>query len=370
MSWTNTAPTVTTNANLTGQVTSVGNATTIANGAIGLVNLDTTLDHTAYYGWIGASHSSVSAVTTSDGATVTLTVQKSGGGDIDLIFSSGQVTVDCTPAITVALTVGSDVSPQANYVYIRAAAPTVLTKSTTGFPTTEEFHPIGTFLVQSAASVQTYGVYKQHLWTDHIWKDSTENGHLYHINRWIRNQNASWISGCLCTPTLTTATTPDTLTIAVSSGLVLQLHPHAFPAFDSSTAGSTAATTFFTPNLVSAPYTAGKDLVNANFLQTAGGVAVSGTNKRISWVIWGSIDEDDVNAKIFVNLPTGFYTSDATAIADDSKFSVYNIPSDYKGTGFLIAKLTYQVTNSTPGSYALTLIENIDLRGQLPSIFA
>jgi gas vesicle protein len=348
--------------------TQLGTKITNNNAEVGFADLDAELIYPAWHGWIGASEDSTSAVVTSDGATVTLTVQKSGGGDLDLIFSTGIITVDCTPALTLTLTAGSDASPQLNYVYIRKAAPTVLTLSTTGFPTAEEFHPIGTFVIPSAATVQTYGTFKTHLWTDHVLKGGAM-GHIAHLNEWIRKQPATWQSGVALTPTLTTASTPDTLTLATSAGSVLQLHPHDFPAFDSATAGTTNLTTFFSPNHPT-PYTAGKDLCTADFLQTNGGVAVSGTQSRISWVVWGSVGEADGDAKIFVNLPSGFYTSDATAIADDSKYSVYTIPSAYVGTGFLIAKLTYRVTNSTPGSYALTLVENLDLRGTFPSIVA
>lgn len=318
----------------------------------------------AHHGWIAASTSSLSTIPTSNGTTVTLTVQKSGGGDFDLIFSTGYVTVDATPALTATLTPGSDASPQINYAYIRAAAPTVVTVSTTSFPTGEEFHPIGTYLVQSAATAQTYGIYKAHNWTDHVWKDTTSNGHMAHINEWIRNQPATWKSGVAITPTLTAAS-PDTLTFATSSGTILQLHSHTFPAFNSATAGNTAATTFFVTNKNADAYDPGKDLYNYK-LTSAGAAAAN--NDRISWVIWGVISQETADCKIMVNLPSGFYSTDATAIADSSRYANYTIPSDFIGTGFLIAKLTYKY--NTTGGGDLTLIENLDLRGLFPTVSA
>jgi hypothetical protein len=321
------------------------------------------LKYPSIYGWIAASTTEVSAAVTSSGGIVTITVQKSGGGDFDLIFSTGFTTVDATPALTATLTAGTDTSPTTNYVFIKKSAPTVVTVNTTGYPTTEEYFTIGIFIVQSAATVATYGLYGNLSSVDAVWDATTENGHITHINDWIRSQNATWTSGTLLTPTLTAAS-PDTLTFAVPSGVIRQLEPLAFQAFDSSGVGSTSATTFFVINHTT-PYTTGKDLYN--FKLTSGGAAAGGSD-RISWVIWGCATNAAGDCKVFVNLPGGFYGSDSAAIADDLHYANYNIPAAYKSNGFLIAKLTYKYTTSGGGD--LTLVENVDLRGQIPSIFA
>lgn len=329
---------------------------------IGFPELDADLIYPAYNAWIGSSDTSITTSIAS-GGTVVLSATGSGTSDFDILFSDGFTTVDATPALTITLTEGSDASPQANYVYITKAAPTVLTKSTSGFPTGEEFFPIGTYMVQTAATAATYGVYKSHAWSDHIWEDTTQNGHMAHLNKWIRQQPATWQSGVALTPTLTPGS-PDTLTFATSAGVVLQLHDHTMPAFDSATGGSTAATTFFVVNNTTA-YTVGKDLYD--FKLDSGGNA-AGNNDRISWVVWGVVSEDTGDCKIMVNLPGGFYPNDSAAIADASKFTNYTIPSDYTGTGFLIAKLTYQY--QTSGGGTLTLVEQVDLRGLFPGIAA
>lgn len=331
---------------------------------IGYPELDADLIYPAYYGYIGSSDNSVVTTVAESGGNIVLSVTGTGTSDFDILFSTGFVTVDATPALTINLTAGADdETPQANYVYITKAAPTVLTASTTSFPTGEEFFPIGTYMCQTAATVATYGVYKSHAWSDHIWKDTTQNGHMAHLNRWIRGQQATWQSGSALTPTLTGGT-PDTLTFAIASGVVLQLHDHTFPAFDSSGAGTDASTTFFVVNDNTTKYVTSKDLYGNKF--DSGGNPAS-NNDRISWVIWGVVSEDTGDCKVMVNLPGGFYSTDASAIADSSKYANYTIPSDYIGTGFLIAKLTYKFTSS---SQSLTLVEQLDLRGQLPSIFA
>lgn len=316
---------------------------------------------TGYDPWIGATLEEVSAIATSSGGIVTLTVQQMGGGNISLVFDGDPVVLVCP--VSVALTVGSDTSPQINYVYVLQSAPTVLTVSTTGFPTAEEYVPIGHFDVPSASRVATYGLYHGHTFKEYTWGGTTENGHISYIDNWIRFQPASWVSGTLCTPTLTVVG-PDTLTIAVAAGVVLQLHENTFPAFNSATAGSSAATTFFVPNHPT-PYTSGKDLYNFKLTNT--NVAAGGSD-RISWVIWGAISTETGDCKVFVNLPSGFYNSDNAAIADDFHYTNYTIPSAFVGSGFLIAKLTYKYT--TGGGGHLTLVENLDLRGTFPNTMA
>jgi hypothetical protein len=61
-----------------------------------------------------------------------------------------------------------------------------------------------------------------------------------------------------------------------------------------------------------------------------------------------------------MNLPEGSYATMAEAITDVSNYDVYNIPTDFNGKGFLIARFTLQHAN--PGVWTL---ENVtDLRGQ------
>ena len=316
-----------------------------------------------YSGWIGLSEYPTSAAITSNGTTVTLTFQRYPSGDIDIVFTDGIVVVDCTPPLTIDLTVGSDVSPQINYIYIVKSDPTVLTKSTTGFPTNEEYLNIGVYLIQSAASVQTYGCYMAHPYENSI-KDQVENGHLTHINAWINKQPTTWQSGCLLSPTVIIGP-PDTLTFSVSSGELAQVHVTPFPTFNSSTVGDTNFTTFFCINHPTTPYLTGKNLNTSSFLRTSSNVAVSGNQTRISWVIWGAVDSTQ-NTKIFVNLPSGFYYDNTSATQDPNKYSDYSMPPEYSGSGFLIAKLTYRVT----ATGELTLVENLDLRGTIPSKIA
>jgi len=293
---------------------------------------------------------------TSDGVTVTATFELSGGGDIEIIFNGVESTFDATPTASVALTAGSDTSPQLNYIYILQSTNT-LTASTVGFPAAQ-YAPVGTALVQSAASVQTYGAYKVHAWSDHL-KGGNDNGHASHINYWIRQQPATWESGVALTPTVGAST----FDVATSSGSVLQLHDHTYPAFDT---GSTSD--IYVVNDFTTAYNRVGDLTLTSIPDDANGDALGGANTDFyNLVIWGVVNEVEEDCKLMVNVPNGAYPNDNSGQAsnDDNNTAIYTIPSDFRGTGFLIARLTVR---ENAGTY--TIIQNEDLRGLFPSTAA
>jgi hypothetical protein len=291
---------------------------------------------------------------TSDGATVTLSLEQAGGGNLNLFFN-GTLYPFTSPPATVALTAGSDTSPTLNYVYIPESTQ-VLTVSTTGFPAAQHV-PVATVLVQSAASVATDDVYKLHAWTDHL-TDANDQGHVSHLNERLRILNADWKSGTALTPTITPGS-PDNIDIATSSGEIYQLHKHSFPAFDTSTGSYLQVI-----NDSVTPYKKITDL-NGELTDSQG---VSMTGRGFSFVIWGVANQTTVTSKLFLNLPSGSYSSGSLAKSDASKYSNYNVPSDYRGVGFLIARLTFSHSSSGGGTW--TLVDNEDLRGQYPSVFA
>lgn len=308
---------------------------------------------TALHGWNGAILETDSVTVTAAGGVITCSIELAGGGDLTVMFSDDWFEWDTTPPDTVTLTAGTDASPQINYVYLLQSTK-VLTASTTGWPTTEHA-PICTTICQSAASLQTNGPIELHVWTDHI--VSTNNqGHLSHLGFWIREQNATWASGVNQTYTITAnGGSADNVTIATIAGTVLQLHEQTYPAF-------LAADDYYVINDSVTPYTIVNDL-NA-LLTDSGGVSMS--NKYFSLVLWGVVSEDTGDCKRFINLPSGTYNTQTGVLNDASGFANFNIPSDFKGTGFLISewKLRHQVAAS--GTW--TSIDEVDLRGLVPSI--
>jgi hypothetical protein len=258
---------------------------------------------------------------------------------------------------SVLLTAGSDVSPTRNWIYIPKSTK-ALTVSTSGFPADDQFVPVADILVQSAASAQADGIYKVHAWTDHL-TDSVGQGHLSHVNKWIRNQNATWESGVVPTTSIgTNGAAIDTVKFSVTSGQVLQLHSHGYPA--TNLVGGDHA------HVINDETTAYEKINSLGDIDTdTGGNTLRSNNTYYSIVMWGSISEDDFDCQMFANKPTGFYGTSAGAIADASNYSVYTIPDQYRGTGFLIARVTLRYQTLASGTFIVEQVD--DLRGLLPA---
>jgi hypothetical protein len=284
-----------------------------------------------------------------------LSIQRSGGGDLTIVFSDGYYAYDTTPADTITLTAGSDTSPQINYVYILQSTK-ALTVSTTSFPATECAR-VATVLCQSAASLQTDGAYKHHQWTDDV-KESNEQGHISDMTFWIREQPATWIDGVVQTYTITTnAGSADNVILTTTSGNVLQLHDNDFPAFS-------GTPDIYVINDSVTPYTKVTDL-NA-LLTDSTGASMSG--RYFSLVIWGAVNQEAGDCKLYCNLPSGSYGNASNLTSDSSKFANYEIPSDFRGVGFLISQWNLRHQASSNGTW--TSIGELDLRGIFPSISA
>ena len=289
----------------------------------------------------------------SDGVNVSISLEKTGGGDLSLYFSGAFYVFDSTPAASVQLTAGSDVAPTLNYVYIPESTK-VMTASTSGFPSSGAYVAVATVLVQSASSVQTDGVYKWHAWTDHIY-DSEGRGHSSHVNEWIRNQHATWVSGSQLTPT----GGAGTFDVAVGTGVMYQLHKHSTDSFDTSLGDN-----LYVINDNTTPYKKVGDLTGE--LTDSEGNSMSG--KSFSLVFWVSGSEGTDDDKLFCNLPSGSYNNSRGAINDISNYTDYTIPTDFKGVGILLARVT--VSHASGGGGSWTIEETKDLRGTIPGISA
>ena len=305
--------------------------------------------------WNGSVVEDVSFTVSSNGTVITASLEADGGGDLTLLMDETRQTLDCTPAATVTLTAGTDASPQINYVYVPASTDT-LTASTSGFPSAEHV-PVGTVLCQSAASLQTDGAYKIHGWNDHL-SDSSAQGHLSHLNAWIRLQSATWSSGVAVTPTVGAST----FDVATSAGVVYQLHDQTFPAFDTSSGSE-----IYVVNDPDTAYTKVANLTQAAGVDkdANGNTLGGGSTDFYNLVLWGVASGVESDCKLMCNLPTGAYGNDngSQASNDDNNTAVYAIPQEFRGTGFLIARLTVRENSGT-----YTIENNVDLRGQVPGL--
>ncbi len=334
--------------------TLTGGETASITNAAGSITIDasTNFEATGMHGWNGSIIETENTNVTSDGATITFSIEKDGGGDLTVVFSDGFDNWITAPD-TVTLTAGTDISPTLNFVFYLQSTKT-LTVSTVSFPATEHA-PIATVLCQSAASVLADGPYKVHAWTDHV-VDTTMEGHVIDISSWIRAQNATWIDGVVQTYTITpNGGAADNVILTTASGTVLQLHSHTFPAF-----GGTPDV--YVVNDFTTAFTKVTDL-NA-LLTDSNNVSMSG--KFFSLVIWGVVSEDTSDSKLYCNLPSGSYNNQNALDADLDQFATFTIPAEFKGTGFLISE--WKLRHQAAASGTWTSIDEGDLRGQLPSI--
>lgn len=283
------------------------------------------------------------------GGVISLTFEQTGGGDLSLFFDGGFYEFDSTPAASVTLTAGTDTVPVLNYVYIPDSTKT-LTANTSGFPTTEQYVPVATVFCQSANTLETDGPLKWHAWTDHL-SSSVGQGHMADINYWIRNQNATYRSGSF----LTATGGSNVFDVATTAGLMLQLHEHPIDVFDTAT-GSDA----YIVNDSVTPYNKVGDFTAV--MADSTGATLSG--RYYSLVFWISGNEGSGEDKLYCNLPSGSYNSSSGAISDLSKYSNYTIPSEFKGTGILIARVSVRNQSGAGGTF--TINQTDDLRGLLP----
>lgn len=309
----------------------------------------------------GSFYESFDATVSSDGATVTLSVEQSGGGDLTMRFSDGLTTLDCTPAVTIALTAGTDAVPVENYVYIPIATK-VLTISTSDWPATEHIK-VAYALVPTASFVQTEGgTYINQNWNDHA-AGTNNQGHILHMAERSRYFGALYhdgIAGNGVTSGYITVVSgsPDDVWFLSTTGTVLQMHRHTFMAKDS------ASDDILVFNDNTAAYTIVNNL-NA-VLTDAQGVSMSG--KYFNLVIGGVANKTGTYSPLFMNLPNGSYNAESDALADADGYDVYSIPRPFNkesSTGFLICRITLKHSPAGGGSW--TVSSTTDLRGETPS---
>ena len=298
----------------------------------------------------GAVLETIAITVINDGGTAKLQLEQSGGGELTFFFGNEKYILPTVPATEVSLSAGTDVSPNENFVYVTESSRVLtLAANTTGWPSTPHA-PIATVLVPTAATLGTYGAYKVHAWTDHLFK-ATENGHLQHINRKLRALAATWISGCAAGDM--TTSNPDAY-LSLASGTVFQLHPHTMPAIDMNGAHAF---------LVNDPTTANLLITSLDDITQDSTGNTSINNKYMNIVMWGVVSEATGDCQMMLNLPSGVYTVEANAQSDVDNYANYTIPAEYTGVGFLIARYTLQA--KTSGLWVQS--KKTDLRGLQPS---
>jgi len=138
----------------------------------------------------------------------------------------------------------------------------------------------------------------------------------------------------------------------------MQMHPQGFPATDTETGSDINVV-----NHSTTPYLAITNL-NTQILTSLG---ASLNDKTFSFVLWGVANKTNEYSHLMLNLPVGTYkyNDGLKAVQDANNYSVYSIPQQFNGVGFLIARFTYRYKDD-----AWILFDTEDLRGYTPNTTA
>ena len=299
---------------------------------------------------------SIDFLVSSDGVTITGSLERTGGGDLTMSFSDGFTVLDTTPAETIVLTAGTEDAPLENFIYILQSTK-VLTISTSDWPSGAEHIKVANVVVRDAATTQTDKAVGNRNWNDHL-AGSDQQGDYTHVSERLRVMDADWWSGVDPTITITpNGGSPDNVDVATTSGIVYQKHRQSFPAFDTAVSSDLHLVNDFTN-----PYKTITDLNEA--LTDSTGASMSG--KHFSLTLWGIQNKTGEMSHLMINLPGGSYNTESAALADSLQYNNQTIPQAFRGTGFLIARLTFKHSVAASGTWTLENQKN--LLGTPPNI--
>lgn len=332
------------------------NSESSPNGEI-FVTVTRNFSDTVLNFWNGTIRESFDFRVTSDGATITGSLEPTNGHpDLTLIFSDDFFIFDTSPVATITLTPGTDTNPQINYVYIPQSTK-LLTISTSDWPTTQHVK-VAVILLKSAATTQIEDALVNQNWNDHIQDTISNQGHLSHIGEALRAKlSATWQTGVEGSIVIDGS---FNVYAKVTAGKVYQLHIQEFPVINMEL-GDIAIIV----NNFATPFVGVANLDT----QTLDALGNSLANKSFSFVMWGVQNKTGETSHLMFNLPNGSYprTSPGDAANDALNYSVYDIPKNYISVGFLIARFTFVLQAD---GITWSLYETEDLRGKIPNTTA
>lgn len=302
---------------------------------------------------VGTTVGKVGLSVASNGTVVTATLFGPGAGqDFQVVFSD-EVKTFSGSTTTATLTAGTNTAPQVNYVYFLESTKAVAV-STAGWPAAA-YVPFATVLVQSASNVQTDGPLGYTLVAQAA-SGIGFSGGLTDVTQWLREQPPRWITGGAITPTVTTnGGGPDDIDIATTAATLLRRERITFPSRDTG-----ATDSIYIYNHSTTPFNKVGTL--GTVLQTTSGGGSIADGQFVSVVIWGAASETTTVAKLYANLPSGFYTLQTEAQCDAKRYTSYTIPDELKNAAFLIARMVFKYEAAASGTW--THIATYDLRGR------
>ena len=324
-------------------------------------------DESYFYQFDGNAIQKQNTYIETSGGNIYCDVELLGGGNLPVQLSSDIKYLDCTNGsgtggrARVQLTEGTATVPAFNYVYVKLTAGDPVLESSTAYPTDSIFAFVAYISVLDDVITASEGALLHQRTTDAIYHYG--RGRISYIDERLREMGAEYKSGVNFASVVNSTPSPDSVSFTVTNGIIYQLHRQIFPNKDILTDG------IYIVNHPTTPYTKINDLSDSEALQEQDGTSLSGL--RFNWVIWGAVNKDTTECKLFLNLPNGSYSTNAEAISDADNTAVTTIPAEMKGTGFLNCRLPYRHQSAAGGTYTNIStsdlgLQGIDLRGLSP----
>ena len=294
----------------------------------------------------GVSEDKQDIYLTVSGGNVYFEVEKSGGGDVEYIFGKGsEYDLDCTTGAGVGgrarviLTEGTATAYVRNYIYVTHSGGVAVLNASTSLPT-GEFAWVGMATIQSDTEVTADGAV-QFQRMDESFYGTDLRGQLSKMREKLRWLGAEYIQdgGILQTFTITEGS-PDVGVLTTTAGQVYQLHRNTWNAYNMATDGLWIANASGTGTL-----TKNQKIFDINTIrETSDGTAII-NNDRVVFTIWGSMNSMG-QQKMWLNLPTDVYASNANALVDVMNYSVTTAPKEFQTTAFLVCKIVLKYNNT------------------------
>jgi len=285
---------------------------------------------------------------TESGGTIYINIQKSGTGDLTVQFDNTDYTLDCTPIVQVALTAGADAENfQLNFVYVLNEGGVPVVTASTANPNSlgRGYAWLGVVTVFDATTTSNDGAFAIQRYNN----STTSPDTIGLLNRYgdrLRQEGAHWASGVSSTVTIDTeGAVKDSAFLDILDGIVYQLHSQGFTVTDTNSQGYPY---FYIANHPTTPYIRTFNLGDIDV--DALGVSTETNNARYGLEVIGVQNSGVTGAldRIIINLPSGIYSNDNTALTDANNYAVTSVAQDYHTVAFRICRvvLKYQVNLS------------------------
>ena len=285
-----------------------------------------------------------------DGVTVYMDVSNLGNSARDLPVqlqgttyllntTSGTGTAPAGSA-RIELIQGTSATPQDQLVYIDLTGSVPTLETTTSYPP-QPFAMVYEVSIRDYTNVSTEGPEMNRRITSSKAHDG--RGRISYFTERHAIESPKWYSGITPTASLD-KTGDDIMNLSVIDGIAYQTHRQNFPALNVVDDGIYVANAENTPTISN--YQKFNNLIDVCGY-TSENVARD-TTSRGHLVIFGAVNKETTECKLFVNLPNDLYAgNDSAAYHDPDSTASYVVPDELRFVSFLIAQIQYDINGPT-----------------------